>query len=86
MCVIIAALSLIILNSLHHEVVGTMVNLSSHHRSYSHIISIYNTTLHYTILTCSSSCVDGSSSGSSGGSSDSGGSESCIIILYIVMI
>ena len=89
MCVVIAALSLIILFSLHHEVVGFNIGFSSHHRSYSHIIiSIYNTTLHYIILTCSSSCVDGSSSSGSGGSSSSGsndsssssGSESCIII------
>ena len=75
MCVLIAVLSLMILNSLHHE-----VQLSSHHRSYSHIIiSIHYTTLHYTILTCSSICVDGSSSSS--GSSGIG-SESCIIVLY----
>ena len=72
MCVIIAALSLTILFSLHHEVVGGSNWFSSHHRSYSHIIiSIHYTTLHYTILTCINSS----------GSGNSSGSESCIIVI-----
>ena len=80
MCIIIAALSLGILFSLHHEVVGTVFIQSSHHRSYSHH---HTNTLYYTILTCiNNNSSSSSGSGSSSGSRGSSGSESCIIVLY----
>ena len=54
MCIIIAALSLIILNSLHHEVVGNNIDISNNPlnlyniHTYTHVNVHYTT--HYTYL------------------------------------